>query len=100
MTVNASNSVVNVTNTKTTLLVGNPLRTGFVITNTDTAGGLVVSLAKGTTPVAGSGLVLYPGESYSESNSDGYPVYTGEVGAITTAAGPAAVAVSESFVVR
>ena len=46
-------------------------RTFFSITNTSTEG-QAVSIAFGQEATAGSGIVLYPGGTYSESRESGY----------------------------
>jgi len=92
-----NDKAVNVTNAKTNLLGANQNRRAWMVTNLDAA--LVVSISRGNTPTTSSGIVLQPKETYYETEDSYLPCWKGEVGAITTAAGPAALAVSETIVV-
>ena len=93
---NVRDTVVTI-GTASTLLsidkIGSTKRTALVITNTSTAG-QVLSFAWGKAAVAGSGVVLYPGGSWSESVDNRFTPSPKEIFGISSAAGGTA-AVSE-----
>lgn len=61
-------------------------RVVFAVTNTSTLN-QVVSLGINRDAVAGEGVVLYPGQSYMESPSEGFRPTSARISAIASAAG-------------
>jgi len=72
------------------------VRLDFTLTNTSAA--LVISLRRQQMPaIAGQGIVLRPGESWTEGSDRDMPCYQGSVQAISTGAG-ATLAYSERVI--
>lgn len=70
-------------------------RTVFAISNQTS--GATVTITKGSTPaVAGSGIVLFYGQSYVESNDSGFQCWQGSIQVVASAA--ANVSVSETLI--
>ena len=57
----------------------------YTITNTST-GGQTITLNMGHIAIANIGIVLSPGQSWVDSNSEGYECYQGPIQAIASAA--------------
>ena len=76
---------VNVDTTNITILPDQK-RVVYTVANTST-GGQVITLNLGKVSVAGAGIVLNPGQSWVDSNSEGYECYQGPIQAIGNGAG-------------
>lgn len=61
-------------------------RKSFTLTNTS-SGGQTISFSIGGTPVAGNGIVLYPGGTWSESRDPAFEPTNKQITAIASASG-------------
>jgi len=81
------NDTVAVDNTSLRVCQPNSGRSVFVLRNSS-AGGQIITIAQGNVAVvAEKGIVLTPGQAYSETNGEGFQAWKGEIQAIASAAG-------------
>lgn len=76
---------VTVDGTSKTILTDQK-RVLYTVINTST-GGQLITLNLGKVAVSGAGIVLSPGQSWVDSNSEGYECYQGPIQAIASGAG-------------
>lgn len=93
MPLSARNATVTVGVTATQVLpITKPARTRYVIKNMSGVGVQVtIVFGRDEVAVAGSGIVLDPGDMISDSDSEGFECFKGEIQAIATAPGTLAV---------
>lgn len=69
------------------IIPSNQARQEIILVNTSPAGQVITLVRGSKKAVAGGGMVLYPGGTYSASNSAGFRVYMGPWHGIASAAG-------------
>jgi hypothetical protein len=62
-------------------------RSMFILRNSSSAGQIIsITLSNNINAATGSGIVLNAGDSYAESNSEGFKTWSGKITAIASAA--------------